>query len=359
MKILCFTDGFNQGGAERQLVGLANLLQSKGYDVTLASYHSYNFYHSLMTECHLKYHLIECGDKQWSKLYACYKYFKKSKFDWIISYKGGSNQICCILKALGMSFKLIVSERCLVYNHNSYQKKKFFLYRFADKIVPNSNAQELFIAKHYAHLMQKIETITNFTDTDHFTVSEYKKQNDKFKILVTARISKQKNIERFIFAIKEISKSNVNIQVDWFGNTNYGEEDYAVKCKNLIVEYSLDNIFFFHNATNKIIEEYQKCDVFCLPSLFEGYPNVICEAMSCGKPVLCSDVCDNSSIVDDGKNGFLFNPADVNDIILKINKFINLPLAKIKTMGEESRRLALKRFSQDVFVNKYIKIIEL
>ena len=34
MKILCFTDGFNQGGAERQLIGLANLLQQHGFDVT-------------------------------------------------------------------------------------------------------------------------------------------------------------------------------------------------------------------------------------------------------------------------------------------------------------------------------------
>lgn len=56
MKILCFTDGFNQGGAERQLVGLASLLQKHGYDVTLASYHKRNFYKPLMDSCGLKYH---------------------------------------------------------------------------------------------------------------------------------------------------------------------------------------------------------------------------------------------------------------------------------------------------------------
>ena len=46
-KILCFTDGFKQGGVERQLVGLANLLQKKGYDVILASYHKDNFINHL------------------------------------------------------------------------------------------------------------------------------------------------------------------------------------------------------------------------------------------------------------------------------------------------------------------------
>lgn len=358
MKILCFTDGFNQGGAERQLVGLANLLQKKGYDVTLASYHSYNFYHPLMVESNLKYHFIECGDSQFSKLFACYKYFKASNFDWIISYKGGSNQICCILKALGMSYKLLVSERCLVYNHNSYQKKKFFLYRFADKIIPNSDAQKQFISKHYPHFDTMMETITNFTDTEHFSVSNKLTHNDKFRILVTARLSKQKNIERFILAIKEVSRSSRNIQVDWFGNTNFGEEEYAQKCKQLVVEYELSDIFSFHSATSNIRDEYQRCDVFCLPSLFEGYPNVICEAMSCGKPILCSDVCDNSTIIEDKLNGYLFNPQDIDDMALKINTMIDMPKEHLEIMGQESRRIALERFSQENFVNKYIKIIE-
>lgn len=357
MKILCFTDGFNQGGAERQLVGLANLLQKKGYDVTLASYHSYNFYHSLMIECNLKYHFIKCGDSQWSKLYACYKYFKSSKFDWIISYKGGSNQICCILKALGMHYKLLVSERCFVYNHNSYQKRKFFLYRYADKIVPNSNAQKVFIEDHYPHLVSKTETITNFTDTEHFSVSNKQKENI-LKILVTARISKQKNIEKFLIAIKEIYKTNKDIKVDWFGNTNYGEDDYAQKCIKLVSKYKLERIFAFHPATNNIKEEYQKCDVFCLPSIFEGFPNVICEAMSCGKPILCSDVCDNSLIIEDKLNGFLFDPENIDDIVAKIQAMIDMPKEKFDRMGYESRRIAVKLFSEDNFVNKYIKIIE-
>lgn len=359
MKILCFTDGFNQGGAERQLVGLANLLQKKGYDVTLASYHSYNFYLSLINECNLKYHLIKCGDSQWSKLYACYKYFKASKFDWIISYKGGSNQISCILKALGMSYKLLVSERCFVYNHNSYQKRKFFMYRFADKIVTNSDAQKKFIEKYYPNLILKTETITNFTDTEHFSVSDkIEQKSNKLKILVTARISKQKNIERFLKAIKEVSKNNKDIQVDWFGNTNYGEDDYAQKCIDLVSEYKLARIFTFHPATNNIREEYHKCDVFCLPSIFEGFPNVICEAMSCGKPILCSDVCDNSSIIEDKLNGFLFNPENVDDMVAKIQAMIDMPKDKFEKMGYESRRIAVELFSEEKFVNKYIKIIE-
>lgn len=58
-------------------------------------------------------------------------------------------------------------------------------------------------------------------------------------------------------------------------------------------------------SPNQSIEvEYRKADVFCLPSLYEGYPNVVAEAMSCGLPILCSNVCENPYIVEEGAMAF-------------------------------------------------------
>ena len=357
MKILCFTDGFNQGGAERQLNGLANLLQQHGFDVTLASYHKENFYKSLMDSCNLKYDFIESSGLQLSKLVSCYKYFKTKGFDCVISYKGGCNQICCLLKAIGMSFKLIVSERCLVYDFNAFQKRKFFLYRFADYIVPNSYAQEKFIGEHYPKLLAKTVTITNFTDIDTF-VPVKNETHSKLRVLVTARISHQKNIKRFIEALSILKKENLSIDVKWFGNVNFGEDTYALECKELIERYGIGDIFHLLPATTSISTEYQSCDVFCLPSIFEGYPNVVCEAMSCGKPVLCSNVCDNSTIVEDGVNGYLFDPYNIMDIVQAFRKVYSLSTNQREEMGTKSREMAVVKFSKKTFVNKYIKLIE-
>lgn len=357
MKILCFTDGFNQGGAERQLIGLANLLQQHGFDVTLASYHKENFYRSLMDSCNLKYDFIESSGLQLSKLVSCYKYFKTKGFDCVISYKGGCNQICCLLKAIGMSFKLIVSERCLVYDFNAFQKRKFFLYRFADYIVPNSYAQEKFIGEHYPKLLAKTVTITNFTDIDTF-VPVKNETHSKLRVLVTARISHQKNIKRFIEALSILKKENLSIDVKWFGNVNFGEDTYALECKELIERYGIGDIFHLLPATTSISTEYQSCDVFCLPSIFEGYPNVVCEAMSCGKPVLCSNVCDNSTIVEDGVNGYLFDPYNIMDIVQAFRKIYSLSTNQREEMGTKSREMAVVKFSKKTFVNKYIKLIE-
>ena len=98
--------------------------------------------------------------------------------------------------------------------------------------------------------------------------------------------------------------------------------------------------------------------MFCLPSLFEGFPNVVCEAMSCGLPILCSNICDNPLIVEDGGNGILFSPYCAENIADAIIKYINLSEDKKVQMGVRSRELALEKFSSEVFIQKYIDLIE-
>jgi glycosyltransferase involved in cell wall biosynthesis len=90
-----------------------------------------------------------------------------------------------------------------------------------------------------------------------------------------------------------------------------------------------------------------------LPSLFEGYPNVICEAMSCGLPVLCSDVCDNLDLIKDGINGFLFNPRSIESIVNAIFKYSQLSIEEIEYIRKSNRKYAIETFNKNDFILKY------
>ena len=80
--------------------------------------------------------------------------------------------------------------------------------------------------------------------------------------------------------------------------------------------------------------------------------------MACGKPILASDVCDNPLLVKDGENGFLFDPKDPQDIAAAIIRFAEQSPVQLEQMGQASRKRAEKMLSPDVFVNKYIELIE-
>lgn len=358
-KILCLIDtlGFG-GGAERQMAGLAGFLKQRGENVILAAYHQHNMDEFIHENHGIRPVLLDAKPNPLSKMQAVRRFIKKEKFDIVIAYKDGPAMMCCMMKATGMIFRLIVSERNTTQLLTMREKVKFILYRWADVVVSNSESQHEFINARFSSLREKTMVITNFTDTRHFVPSEKQRCEGQFKILTVARIAKQKNVLAYLRVIKQVIAQRDDVAFEWYGKVQIGEKDYHAQCLELIDELGIGNHVRFLPATQNIVEKYQECDVFCLPSLYEGYPNALCEAMSCGKPILCSRVCDNPQIVNEGENGMMFDPKSVDEMSRVVLKLLSLSKEERMVMGTRSRELSVERFSEEVFVNKYLKLIE-
>lgn len=360
-RIICLIDTLSSGGAERQMVGLAVLLKNKGYDVDLLTYRSDNFYIEESRKGGIEPIILKTKNNPISKLYSVRKYIKKTGCDWMITYKGGPCVIGCLLKIIDGKFKLIVSERTSNKNRklSKGDRIRYYLYRYANYVVPNSYTEADYIKDNYLWLKKKTITITNFTDTELFKPKKRSRANNEFRVLTAARVTKTKNIVNYIEAIKRLKESGFDkIHFDWYGRIEHGHEEYANTCQDMIRNYGLSDFIEFHPATSNILSEYQSCDLFCLPSIYEGYPNVICEAMSCGIPIVCSRVCDNPKIVSEGENGELFAPDSIEELTEKLKKIIKMPFDERKRWGERSRDIAIKVFSAEAFVRKYIQLIE-
>lgn len=356
-RVLCLIDGLSSGGAERQLIGLTYLLKCRGYDVELCCYHKRVFYNELIKSYNIHTICLDAKGGKLSKLWAIRKHIIEGQFDCVIAYKDGATLSTCFLKMLGAKFKLIVSERNTTQRMTQHEKIKYWLYRYADYIVPNSYSQEAFIKKHFPFLEKKVFTITNYTDIDCFVPVNREIKNKK-EIVVVARISQQKNIIRFLRVVRQLKNMRLNFYIKWYGSVSTNEEDYQEECMSLYQTLGISDMMVFHPAIKEIREVYQNADIFCLPSIYEGYSNVICEAMSCGKPILCSRVCDNPHIVQEGKNGLMFDPLDENDMLSVIKEMLSYDYERLIQMGLESRNISINKFSSESFVGKYIQLIE-
>ena len=91
--------------------------------------------------------------------------------------------------------------------------------------------------------------------------------------------------------------------------------------------------------------------------MFEGFSNSIGEAICSGRPVICSDVSDNSVMVQE-ENGFLFNPTDEADMLSAFIKLLNTPIENLHQMGIKSRERAEQLFNVEKFTESYISLIE-
>jgi glycosyltransferase involved in cell wall biosynthesis len=92
------------------------------------------------------------------------------------------------------------------------------------------------------------------------------------------------------------------------------------------------------------------------PSFYEGLPNVVCEALACGLPVLASDVCDHPYLVEEGVRGFLFNPHSPDSIAEAINKLYLASHDRRCQMSADARAFAEENLASAIFTDNYEKL---
>jgi len=102
-----------------------------------------------------------------------------------------------------------------------------------------------------------------------------------------------------------------------------------------------------------MVAVYNMSDAVVLPSLWEGFPNVLLEAMSVGIPVIASDIVDNRKIVFDGVNGYLFQSNDQVGLSTILEKITGEGSERLSGMGEEGRSIARGRYAMENMVKAY------
>ena len=355
-KVLLFTDILGSGGAQRQLVTLARLLKAKGYDVSMLDYWDSPFYDDYLNANGIPFkHVLTKGKKNIIKMLTAH--VNELRPDVVISYMENPSIVACVSKLIAKKkFKLIVSERNTTQSITRNTRTRFFLFRLADYIVPNSHSQGRFIEAHYPNLKKKTKVITNVIDSAKFVPALVRPQNPIFKFVVVARVVEQKNVLRFIEAVALLRTKGYSFRIDWYGEP-YPQE-YFAECLHLRASKHVDDVLYFHEPTREVIKVYQSADAFILPSNYEGFPNVLCEAMSCGLPVIASAVCDNPNILCDDRCGYLVDPLKPESIAEAMEKMLKLSVEERHAMGDASRKHIENFFSEEKFVNSYIELIE-
>ncbi|MEW5947368.1 MAG: glycosyltransferase family 4 protein [bacterium] len=96
-------------------------------------------------------------------------------------------------------------------------------------------------------------------------------------------------------------------------------------------------------------------DAFVLPSLVEGFPNALLEAMAAGLPCAASDLPGCRELISNGDNGLLFDPLDTADVARKIAELLDDPNLR-KRLGDAARAAAREKFSIAAVADSYVSL---
>jgi glycosyltransferase involved in cell wall biosynthesis len=119
---------------------------------------------------------------------------------------------------------------------------------------------------------------------------------------------------------------------------------FKKELEEAIIKKGLSNNVTFTGWRKDALSVLSVMDIFVLPSLREGVPKSILEAMALGKPVVATDVGGIAETVIDGETGFVVKPMDAGGLAKAI-----LMLAKDKELrtrfGEKAREIAFRNYS--------------
>ena len=350
-------DSLGSGGAQRQFSILANGLAEKGFFVTIIVYYDEPFF-----EDKFKYSNINVvkflGLTRISRFLKISNYVRGNNPDVVISFLDGPNLIAIFSTMFLSKCKVIVSERNA--NPSIIKSLKDIVLRFflgrADYVVSNSyKAVELFKIVNPIISDYKLKVIYNAIDFDlnNFDKILYNKSsNEHFvNVLVVASYQSSKNVFGLIESINLLPKNYVDkLRIVWIG----GERDKHTKsiALDLINSYNLNKTIFLESESKEIYKLMLQFDVIGLFSFYEGLPNAICEAMSLGKPVICSNVSDLHRFID---SKFLFNPHS-NIEIANTFKYIVDMKSEFLNIGEANKSVATKLFSRNDFIENFVRL---
>jgi len=365
LNLLFVIDNLYLGGAQRQIVNLATGLAKKGYKIDFFCYSAGSQLENLLKSAGIRvFWSIKNSRFSANVFKELRNIIKKNNYDLVLSYLTTPNFYATFVTQFLIfpHIPVVVSERRvdLPGGANLVEKLSRQIYRFSSYVITNSYSQQSILISTFPWLNNKISTIYNGIDLEKFSPAIKKKHNYPIKIIAIASVVAHKNVQCLVQAMKILQKQDLQLpEVYWVGrNTIQGEDQsFFDHINQQIRESGIDKNWHWLDFRPDIVELLNTHDVLVHPSIVEGLPNVVCEALSCGCPVIVSDTLDHVNLVQNGESGYLFNPHDPKDLAKKIQLFIDLSEPERQEMGMHGRNFAVNSLSLERLVNDYENVI--
>lgn len=341
------------GGAEKQFRYLVNGISKKqGIETYVCIEHSY---HATLTEQSKEFlsnpevHFTEmtglnakCSSLQ--KMKSVYKLAKKVKeiikkqqINIVLGYGALFSAIIPFIQ--NKNTYIILGERCDGKYKNPITKKTT---RKADMVICNSKAaMDYMLSVDYKNVTSIKNGIVIQGTFDHFA------ENERFQILVPARVLSNKNQLQVIKAVKLMK--DVPYKVTFVGEIQ--DQSYYETCLNYVKENHMEDSVEFLGCVSNMRDYYEKTDLVILPSLYEGTPNVVLESFAYKRMCLASDIVMNRDVIR--KDELLFALDDIKDTCDKIENVYHMDQATKTKIVNNNYDYVMKEYSVEQMVNEY------
>lgn len=198
----------------------------------------------------------------------------------------------------------------------------------------------------------KIQVLPNATEFTGKEVYQERNFTSPYQFLFVGRFAENKGIYTLLDAALLLNQQGKSAN---FHLHLVGKGPLFDICKE---KYKADNITFWGGVDDETLNNlYQKADLFVFPTLFEGMPTVILEAMKYSLPILTTDVGATKVLVDE-KNGWIIEKQNPPVLATALQHFMDLPKADKITLSKASFMRVSEKFKWSDVAQSHLSVFE-
>jgi glycosyltransferase involved in cell wall biosynthesis len=357
MKLVLVISTMTSGGAERVLSTLANSWANKGRDVTLVTTHddgSPPFYDLDPEVTHRPILLSSIpGGGYWSNIKrtkALRGMIKEANPDLVVSFLDYTN-ILTLLACKGLNVPVVVSERLDPRIHRLtrvWEWMRQLLYPGATVLVNQTEAA----ASWFRSLMKdKISIIPNPVAEPDNQTGVPERELRKPSLVAMGRLHPQKGFDSLLRAMRIVHDTAPDLHL-----TVLGEGPLRSDLEALRDGLELQDVVYFPGRVKNPAAVLRQAELFVMSSITEGFPNVLCEAMALGLPVISTDCPSGpAEIIQDGRSGLLVPVGDHEALAAAILGLLADSVAR-EEMGVHARQV-VDRFSLERVLGEWEAVL--
>lgn len=337
MHLLLIINSLGGGGAERVLSRLANAWQATGVQVTLATFDSRDadVYHlsegvtrrSLRDECR--------GQRSWlpgmvRRTRWLRTVIRASKPSAVISFIDRTN-VVALLAAQGLSVPVIVSERIHPEMYDPgriWAVLRQWVYPAAAAIVLQTHDIAEWARQRFPQ--SRLAVIPNPLPPDIPDASA----ESRPEIIAVGRLTAQKGFDLLIDAF-----SRIHLRWPEWRLRILGEGDARALLSQQIASLGLEQSVELAGRQADAVQQMARASIFVLSSRYEGFPNVLMEAMATGRAVIAANCRSGpADLIEHHVNGLLVPPNDVGALAEAMEQMLSSPERRI-AMARAARKI--------------------
>jgi glycosyltransferase involved in cell wall biosynthesis len=363
-RILFLIRSFGRGGAQRQLVTLATALRRSGWDVSAACFYAGDAFQRELEQAGVP--VIDLRKRgRWDVfgfLWRLWRTFRTTNADVVHGYLTVGNLLVLLAKLAHRRTRTVWGVRSAYMDRDRYDWTARLTFRcscacarMADLVIVNSGAS----GTHHAALgypRERMRVIPNGIDTQRFVFDgeararlrrEWSIPADALLVGLVGRLDPMKDHPTFLKAAARLAARDARWHFVCVGE---GKPAYAAALETQAVALGLQGRLNWAGPRGDMPAVYSALDLLASTSYGESFPNVIAEAMACGRPCVVTDVGDSARIV--GACGVAVEARNPEAFAVAVARM--LPVLTdgeaVRAMHEAARARIVERYSLETLL---------